>query len=120
MTRKKSIVQTTNAGIYPRMHARSKNIAARHSYAWYIFLYTFDPPFLLIYSSIPVLYTCSPALLFLVFVSDERKVTPLHLILQELVDSKGDSLTGSDTHDSGCDTLVESMESFLPRNCQNK
>lgn len=52
--------------------------------------------------------------LFLVLASGDVQVALLNLLLQELVDGEGDGLTGSDTHDTGSDALVEGVESFLP------
>lgn len=60
---------------------------------------------------IPVAYNH----LLLILASDKRQVTSLHLILEELVDCKGDGLTRSNTHNSRCDTLVQSIESLFPK-----
>jgi hypothetical protein len=52
--------------------------------------------------------------LFLVFPAHQRHLAVLQLRLQEFVDGERDGLTGSNTHDTGGNTLVESMETFLP------
>ena len=53
--------------------------------------------------------------LFLVGVAEERGLLGLlNHIPQVLIHGESDGLAGSDTHNSGGDALVESVETFLP------
>lgn len=53
--------------------------------------------------------------LLLVFATPESEVVArFQPISQVLVDGESDSLAGRDSHDSGGDALVESVEAFLP------
>ena len=61
-----------------------------------------------------LLQSQSPSSLLLVPVAGEGELAPLQLLLEVLVDGKGDGLAGGDTHDAGGDALVEGVEAFLP------
>lgn len=52
--------------------------------------------------------------LLLVVAAGELEVAALEVLLEVFVDGEGDGLAGGDSHNTGGDTLVESVETFLP------